>query len=78
MSSLAIAQSNDVVSFIVKMGVVNIPGKCLKNGSFTPEYVDLIMENKQNNRKSVLIVDKIQFSPDVKDEFFTTRYLKKE
>lgn len=38
----------------------------------------MIMSNKQNGRQSILKVDKIQFSPDVKDEFFTTRYLERE
>ena len=40
--------------------------------------IHMIMVNKQNDRKSILKVDKIQFSPDVKDEFFTTRYLERE
>ena len=38
----------------------------------------MIMENKQNNRKSILKVDKIVFNPDVNDEYFTTRYLERE
>jgi hypothetical protein len=37
----------------------------------------MVMVNKQNGRKSVLNVDEIQFSPEVKDEFFTTRYLER-
>jgi hypothetical protein len=37
----------------------------------------MIMENRQNNRKSILEVDQAQFNPDVKDEFFTTRYLER-
>ncbi len=48
----------------------------IKNHKY--RLIHMIMENKQNNRKSILIVDKIQFSPDVKDEFFTTRYLERE
>jgi hypothetical protein len=37
----------------------------------------MVMVNLQNGRKSVLNVDEIQFNPDVKDEFFTTRYLER-
>jgi hypothetical protein len=37
----------------------------------------MVMVNKQNGRKSVLDVEEIQFSPEVKDEFFTTRYLER-
>lgn len=40
--------------------------------------MDLIMVNKQNDRKSILKVDEIKFNPDVKDEYFTTRYLERE
>lgn len=39
--------------------------------------VHMVMTNLQNDRKSILKVDKIAFSPDVKDEFFTTRYLER-
>jgi len=39
--------------------------------------VHMVMTNLQNDRRSVLKVDKIAFSPDVKDEFFTTRYLER-
>jgi hypothetical protein len=42
---------------------------------FRPTH--MVMTNLQNERKSVLKVDKIAFSPDVKDEFFTTRYLER-
>lgn len=38
----------------------------------------LEMENQQNGRKSILRVDKIQFNPGVKDDYFTTRYLERE
>ena len=40
--------------------------------------VDLIMVNKQNGRKSTLIIEKIEVTPDIKDEFFTIRYLEKQ
>ncbi|MCK4640655.1 MAG: outer membrane lipoprotein-sorting protein [Candidatus Marinimicrobia bacterium] len=36
------------------------------------------MENKQNGRQSIMKVEKIQFTPKVKDEYFTIRYLKRE
>jgi hypothetical protein len=37
----------------------------------------MVIVNRQNGRKSVLNVDEIQFNPEVKDEFFTTRYLER-
>ncbi|NIM19360.1 MAG: outer membrane lipoprotein-sorting protein [Candidatus Latescibacteria bacterium] len=40
--------------------------------------LELLMVNKQNGRKSIMKVDQIQFNPDVKDEYFTTRYLERE
>lgn len=48
----------------------------LKNHKYRPMH--MIMVNKQNDRKSILKVDKIQFKPYVKDEYFTTRYLERE
>lgn len=47
-----------------------------ENHKFRP--VHMIMTNKQNNRKSILKVEKIQLNPGVKDEYFTTRYLERE
>ena len=47
-----------------------------KNHKFRP--IHMVMVNKQNDRKSILKVDKIQFSPNVKDAYFTTRYLERE
>jgi len=40
--------------------------------------IRLRMENKQNNRKSILNIEKIQYNPNVKNEYFTTRYLARE
>lgn len=37
----------------------------------------LEMENKKNGRKSTFETEKIVFSPNTKDEFFTTSYLEK-
>ena len=39
--------------------------------------IHMIMVNKQNNRKSILKIDEIQFNPNVKDDYFTTRYLER-
>jgi hypothetical protein len=38
----------------------------------------LEMTNHQNGRKSVLINEKLEFSPSVQDDYFTTRYLERE
>ena len=37
----------------------------------------MTMENKQNGRKSIMRMDKVQFNPNVKDEYFTTDYLER-
>jgi hypothetical protein len=36
------------------------------------------VENKQNGRKSILKVEKVQFFPGIKNEYFTMRYLERE
>ena len=46
-----------------------------KNGKYQP--VDITMENKQNNRSSRFVTEKIVFNPKVKEEYFTTDYLQK-
>ncbi len=46
-----------------------------KDHKYRPTH--MIMVNKQNGRKSTLVIDKIQFNPNVKDEYFTTRYLER-
>jgi hypothetical protein len=38
----------------------------------------MVMENKQNGRQSIMKVEKIQFTPKVKDEYFFIRYLERE
>ena len=38
----------------------------------------MVMVNKQNGRKSVMKIDKIQLRADVPDEYFTTRYLERQ
>jgi outer membrane lipoprotein-sorting protein len=35
------------------------------------------MSNMQNGRKSVMTIDKIQYNPDVKDDYFTLGYLER-
>ena len=36
------------------------------------------MVNLQNNRKSYLINESLEFNPDIADDYFTTRYLERE
>ena len=36
------------------------------------------MVNKQNNRRSVMVTNKIEFNPNVSDEYFSQRYLSRE
>jgi len=47
-----------------------------KNKRYRP--TNMVMENKQNGRKSIMIVEQIQLSTKVKDDYFTTRYLERE
>ncbi|MDP8240890.1 MAG: outer membrane lipoprotein-sorting protein [Candidatus Hatepunaea meridiana] len=47
-----------------------------KNKKYRP--IEMEMVNVQNDRRSILKIDKILFNPNVKDEFFTTRYLERE
>ncbi|MBN1621296.1 MAG: outer membrane lipoprotein-sorting protein [Endomicrobiales bacterium] len=44
-----------------------------KNGKYHPMHIT--MENKQNGRKSVLKTEKVILNNDIKDDFFTVRYL---
>ncbi len=37
----------------------------------------MVMVNRQNGRKSILKVEQIQFNSEVKDEYFTIRYLER-
>lgn len=46
-----------------------------KNHRYRPMH--MVMVNKQNGRKSILKVNQILFNPNVKDEYFTTRYLER-
>ena len=38
---------------------------------------NMVMENVQNGRKSIMTMDKVQFSPNVGDQYFTVDYLEK-
>jgi len=38
----------------------------------------MVMENKQNGRQSIMKVEKIHFTPKIKDEYFYIRYLERE
>ncbi len=38
---------------------------------------EMLMTNKQNNRKSIWIIEKIEVNPNIKDVYFTTSYLEK-
>jgi len=58
-----------------ELSVENIKEIDIKNHKYRP--MRMVMVNKQNARKSVLNVDEILFNPEVKDEFFTTRYLER-
>jgi outer membrane lipoprotein-sorting protein len=46
-----------------------------ENRKYRPMHMNMV--NKQNGRKSILKIDEIQFNPEVKDEYFTTRYLER-
>jgi hypothetical protein len=46
-----------------------------KNKKYQP--VDITMHNRQNGRSSRIVIDKLQFNPNVKEEYFTTAYLEK-
>ncbi len=47
-----------------------------ENSRWQPMH--MIMENVQNGRKSILLIDRIQLSTSIKDDYFTTRYLERE
>jgi len=48
----------------------------IANNKYRPMEMEMV--NLQNDRKSTFKIDKIQFNPKVKDEFFSTRYLERE
>ena len=40
--------------------------------------IDMVMENLLDDRRSMLVIDQIQFNPQVGDEYFTARYLERQ
>ena len=46
------------------------------NHKYRPIHLE--MENHQNGRRSILHIDQIIFNPNIKDEYFTMRYLERE
>ena len=40
--------------------------------------INMVMENLLDNRRSMLVIDQIQFNPQVGDEYFTARYLERQ
>jgi outer membrane lipoprotein-sorting protein len=58
-----------------ELAVENVKEVDTQNHKYRPTR--MLMVNKQNGRKAVLNVDEIQFNPDVRDDFFTTRYLER-
>lgn len=47
-----------------------------EHNKFQPMH--LVMTNKQNNRKSIFKINKIEYNPDIDDAYFTVRYLERE
>ncbi|ADK80399.1 outer membrane lipoprotein-sorting protein [Sediminispirochaeta smaragdinae] len=41
----------------------------------TYRMMEIEMTNVQDNRRSILTIDQIQFNPSIPDDYFTTRYL---
>ena len=46
-----------------------------KKHRFRPMHMEMI--NKQNKRRSEMVMDKIQLRPDVPDDYFKPRYLER-
>ncbi|NOQ98018.1 MAG: outer membrane lipoprotein-sorting protein [Calditrichae bacterium] len=46
-----------------------------KNGKYLA--TEMTMENIQNGRKSIMKMENVQFNPNVRDDYFTIRYLEK-
>lgn len=47
-----------------------------KNKRYRPLHMEMV--NKQNGRRSVFDSEKVNFAPETKDDFFTTRYLERQ
>jgi hypothetical protein len=61
---------NDLWKILTASDIRNIT-----NGKFMAAFMQ--MENVRNERKSVFTFDRLQYSPDVKGEYFTVMYLEK-
>jgi len=59
-----------------QLSVLEIKELDTVNHKYRPLH--MVMENKRNGRKSILKTEQIQFNPNVKDEYFTLRYLTRE
>ena len=47
-----------------------------ENHKYKP--TEMHMTNKQNGRQSTFVTEQLSFNPEVKDDFFTTRYLERQ
>ena len=47
-----------------------------ENQKYRP--IRMRMENLQNDRKSILVIEEITFKPEIQETYFTTRYLERE
>jgi len=46
-----------------------------KGGKYMAMYMEMV--NEETGRRSVMTMDKIQYNPDVKEDYFTISYLEK-
>lgn len=58
-----------------ELSVLEIKEVDTVNHKYRPMH--MVMVNKQDDRRSILRINQIQFNPDVKDDYFTTRYLER-
>ncbi|MCP4600806.1 MAG: outer membrane lipoprotein-sorting protein [Proteobacteria bacterium] len=62
-------------NLLKEMTAKNIKLVDTKKKRYRAMYMEMV--NKQNGRRSVFTTEKIQFNPETKDEYFTTRYLER-
>lgn len=82
---MAIAKNDFVIRWAVyydldgelhkELNVLEVKEVDPENHRYRPMH--MVMVNKQNGRKSILTVEKIQFNPDIRDDLFTLRYLER-
>jgi hypothetical protein len=58
-----------------ELNVIEIKEIDTKNHKY--RYMHMLITNKQNDRKSIMKVNEIQYNQNVEDEYFTTRYLER-